>query len=342
MAAAPGVGGIARVGPVVEQRSEVHHRIADRRHVPVEDRGDPVGVRRVELAVVELRIVVDQCGRRRGGQRRSQPARHVVHERDRVDLLHPRPAVGPAVDLPLDEAGRSPQVGQLALGGVEERQVGERVHDGEAEPPSELGVVGQRVGQFVAHDLAPAPLHDEEVGPDDVVVVAEDERPRRPVEVPPEPGQHLVLAAHVVGSRRDGPERRPAEDQLGVPDAEQVGEVGAPPGELQDLDVALEVGQRLLQEPLQPGQVELVAAAHLGRLVGHGTDPTGRRAAGSLSDRRGQRAGATSRGRPASSALHCASVTGRRTAGAVPRSRATALPLRREPSQKKKKSAGMR
>ena len=51
-----GVGVVRR--PVVQQRAQVDQGIAERGHVPVEDRDDAVGVTRPELAVVDLEVVV--------------------------------------------------------------------------------------------------------------------------------------------------------------------------------------------------------------------------------------------------------------------------------------------
>ena len=45
------------------------------------------------------------------------------------------------------------------------------------------------------------------------VVVAEQVRPRRPVELLPELREGAVLAAHVVGAGRELPERRPPHDE---------------------------------------------------------------------------------------------------------------------------------
>ena len=66
------VGGIR---PVVEQDPDVHQGIPERRHVPVEHRVHPVGVGGIELAVVQLEIVVQDRGalRRRGGSAQACP-----------------------------------------------------------------------------------------------------------------------------------------------------------------------------------------------------------------------------------------------------------------------------
>ena len=110
--AALGRLGVRGIGPVVEQGAEVHERIAERRHVPVEDGGHAVGVLRGELAVVELEIVVDdgRAARRRAprGQARVDPL-HVVR---RVVRAGERPALGPAVELAVDEALGAAEVGR--------------------------------------------------------------------------------------------------------------------------------------------------------------------------------------------------------------------------------------
>ena len=71
---------VGRVRPVVEQSPEVDQRLAERGHVPVEDRRHPIRVARVELAVVDLVVVVQH-------RRRGRPAGIVAARRS------PTPAI---------------------------------------------------------------------------------------------------------------------------------------------------------------------------------------------------------------------------------------------------------
>ena len=75
------VARVVGLGPVAEQRAEVDERVAERRHVPVEDRLHAVGIGGVELAVVELQVVVHEGRAARGGQARGEA---------RVDLVEAR------------------------------------------------------------------------------------------------------------------------------------------------------------------------------------------------------------------------------------------------------------
>ncbi len=79
LGAGDSLGGGGAVRPVVQQRPQVGQRVAERRHVPVEDRGDLVGVTRGELAVVDLEVVVDQGGLAGLGQVPGQQLADPVH-----------------------------------------------------------------------------------------------------------------------------------------------------------------------------------------------------------------------------------------------------------------------
>ena len=152
-----------------------------------------------------------------------------------------------------------PSVVEVGGRRVEEVHVGHRVDEGERDPPPDVLVVGHRRRDVVADDLAAAALHDHEVGADHGVVVAEQVGPRRPVEDPPQLRQHAVLALHVVGAGRHDPERRPAQHQLGVAEAQQVREVGRAVRELQGRELARQLGQVGAQVGLQRRPVELLA-----------------------------------------------------------------------------------
>ena len=99
------------------------------------------------------------------------------------------------------------------------------------------------------------------------VVVAEQERPRRPVEPLPELREGAVLAAHVVSAGRELPERRSSHDERLLTDLDEVRQVRRPVGELQHPELAVEVGKLGPQVALERGPVELLAGSdrrHLG------------------------------------------------------------------------------
>ena len=140
-------------------------------------------------------------------------------------------------------------------------QVGHRVDEGHPDTSADVGMVGHRRRDRVADDLAVAPVHDHEVGADDVVVVAEQMRTRRPIERPPELRQHTELALHVVGSGRDDAEGRATEDELGGAEPQQIGQVGRPVRELQHLEPAVEPRQVRPEVGLEGRPVELLTGA---------------------------------------------------------------------------------
>src|SRR5882724_1155142 len=108
------------------------------------------------------------------------------------------PAPRPSIDLALDESGRSAEITELTRRRIEPLELGHGVDEREADPAANIGMTAHAGWDRRAHHLAPAALHHEEVGAEHGGVVAEDVRPRCPVEPSPEPGENLVLAPHVV------------------------------------------------------------------------------------------------------------------------------------------------
>ena len=205
MADPAGVRRVGRVGPVVEQRAEVDQRLAERRHVPVEDRLDAVGVGRVELAVVELEVVVHDRhpGRRR--QRRRQALGQLVHHAaDRR-----RDARGPSASASRRPGGRRspsgrPRSARSAAAGSS--RCSSAIASTRAKPirrPTSAWC-GHRRRHAVADDLAAAALHHDEVRADRPSWSSQNRYARgaRSNDLP-EPRQHPVLALHVVGAGRD-------------------------------------------------------------------------------------------------------------------------------------------
>ena len=146
---------VGRVGPVVEQHAEVDERLAERGHVPVEDALDPIGVGRVELAVVDLVVVVQHRDARRDRRHRGGQA---VADGDH--LRHPAgvdevPALAPARHLALDEAVGPAEVAEADGDRVEQVEVGERVDDGEPDAPGRVVVVGHRRSGTWSHTTTP-------------------------------------------------------------------------------------------------------------------------------------------------------------------------------------------
>ena len=102
---------VVRLDPVAERRAQVHERVADRGHLPVEHGDDPRQVVGVEHQVVELVIIVDQCRTRLARPVRRQPGRGPFQA---GDFVGPGISVapGPARHLALDVALRLADVAQ--------------------------------------------------------------------------------------------------------------------------------------------------------------------------------------------------------------------------------------
>ena len=127
------------LGPVGQGRPQVHERVADRGHLPVEDGDDPGQVAGVEDEVVKLEVVVDQGRRGRLGRPvRGQPGRGPFQVGDVVGagvLV----ALDPAGHLALDVALGLAEVVQPGGAVIERVQQGHVVDERLAEPPHQLG-----------------------------------------------------------------------------------------------------------------------------------------------------------------------------------------------------------
>ena len=97
--------------------------------------------------------------------------------------------------------------------------------------------------------------------PIDALVVAEQERSGRLVELLPELRQGAVLAAHVVGPRGELPERWAPHDEWPLAELDEVRQVGRTVGELEHLEVAVELGKVGPQVVLERGPIELLAGS---------------------------------------------------------------------------------
>ena len=223
------------------------------------------GSTRGELAVVDLEVVVHQGRAARlgevPGEQLADPVQGAAAvERDGL------PASLPAANLPLQVARGTAEVAQAALRRVDQMEVRERVHHGQ--PDATAGVLTdlQQLGDVVPDDDARAVLRDQEVRADHRLVgaVVESERRSRVRRV--QERQHVVLAAHVVCRRGDHAERRPAYDEVGLAEPDEVGEVRRAVGELQDREVPDRLWQVLPQVGLEGRPVELLPGTDLGDL----------------------------------------------------------------------------
>ena len=284
MARTPGSLTVGGIRPVVQEGAEVDERVAERRHVPVEDREDPVRVGRIELTVVELEVVVDDRGAAQGRQAAREARVHRVDRGRRVLEAGELPALRPSLELPLDEPRRSAEIPEVTRVGIEPVQLGHGVDEREGDPSADIAMTLHRGRDRGAHDLAASALHHEEVAPEHGRIVAEDVRAWRAVEVTPEPREDLVLPAHVVRAGGDLPHRRPTQDELVRADAQEVRQVRRAVRELENLDgiagAAEDIGEPGTQPGVQLLAVQLLAAAYrrgLGgfrqRDVGHAIPP---------------------------------------------------------------------
>ncbi len=156
---------IGRLAPVSAQRAEVDQRIAERRHVPIEDRRHAIGILGLELAVVELQIVVQHADALRRRHRCFEPAVHFVEQRH-VFVFCEFPARGPTLDLPLYESVRTTEVAESVCIRIDVVQIGHRIDQRVTRAFREAWMRQHGVGEAVADHHAGTPLHDDELRAD--------------------------------------------------------------------------------------------------------------------------------------------------------------------------------
>ena len=102
--------GVGRIGPIVQEGAQVDEGVAHGRHVPIEDRLHVIRVSGIELAVVQLVVVVQDRRARRGGHRRRQAIAESVHQRLGARRRGELPPMAPARHLTVDETIRPPEI----------------------------------------------------------------------------------------------------------------------------------------------------------------------------------------------------------------------------------------
>ena len=112
-----------------------------------------------------------------------------------------------------------------------------------------------------------APLHQIEGCPQDALVIAEQQRAWGRLVDPAEAGEDAVLSSHVVRRLDPVVEWRPAQDQLPIAQADEVGQVRMAVRELLDDERVLGGAELSLQITPQPREIELLARANGGRFI---------------------------------------------------------------------------
>ena len=237
--------GVVGLHPVGHRAGEVHQRVAEGRHLPVEHADDAGHVVGGEHEVVELEVVVDHAGRDVVGLVRVEP-RH--HRLEVGHVLGAGVAVArrPALDLAADVARALAEVGEAGGLRVDAVQLGEHVDGVEAQGARLLGRERHVGRPLAARDHAGDPVHRVEVAADHVGVVAEGDHRGDVVEDRRERRLDDVLPVHVVRAPGLGALRGAPHDEVAARRvAQQVGQVGGAAGELPHLGLAVEaLGRR--------------------------------------------------------------------------------------------------
>ena len=194
--------------PVGQRAGQVHERVADGRHLPVQNPHDAGDVLGVQHQIVEPEIVVDQAVPHVLRLVGLEPLHH------RGEIGHVRgagpPVPGrPALDLAAHVALTAVEIGEPGGVDVHRVQVHQRVDRRLGQSPRGDAIHAQFPRQVLAQDRAAHPLHHVELGADDRQVVAEPHHPRDERVHGPQRRLHSVLAAHVVRPAGLRPGRRP-------------------------------------------------------------------------------------------------------------------------------------
>ena len=272
---------IVRIDPVSERRPEIHQRIAEGRHLPVENRHDAAQVVGVEHQIVVLEIIVDQGDtglRRHVGE---EPGGGCFHRRDVIGLGGSI-APGPALDLTPDVAVRAAEVGQAGVLVVHSVQLGQgidhRIRD--RRHGLRIGLLGNGHPRS-EHDPFDS-LHQVERCAEHLRIRTIDDRFGNFSIAAGERRENPKLASHVMGGLDLGAERRSPQHKLEVGNRNQIGEIREAAGELADLDLLARAsrvsatgrtrrlgqhGQLTVEISTQSLEVEFLSTAHRGGSV---------------------------------------------------------------------------
>src|SRR5215471_12250503 len=162
---------IARLRPIAQDESQIHQRIADGRHLPIEYRLDPPRVARVEHDVIQLEVVMDERRRRRNGQLIGEPLDDPLHQRDLFGF-RTLPPLEPTAHLTLQKTIWLSKRDQSMLFDIDGVQLDQAVDESLAHSRRIIRKSRKlRWNAIADHDAAPS-LHDEENRSDDRGVLA--------------------------------------------------------------------------------------------------------------------------------------------------------------------------
>jgi hypothetical protein len=153
-------------------------------------------------------------------------------------------------------------------------QISERVDDLFAHRPAQVGPALE-LGRFVgANDAAAPAFHHVERRAGDARVVAQQIRTWSKREDRVQRCEPAALTRHVVRARGNGPERRTAQHEIEVAEADQIREIRVSAGKLLDgyrrarVEAGDAIGQFLAKIRAESIPIELFARAHRGRVTG--------------------------------------------------------------------------
>ena len=252
-------GRVLAVDPERAQVPEVGERVAERRHLPVEDGGEPHRRHGREQHVAEPEVAVHDGRRRRLGAVGGQPARDAVERRELTRAVA-LPQPGEARELALEVAVRAAEALEAGRAPVDRVEGDERVDERRAHRAAVRLGVERRRHRLVDHDPVD-PLHHVERRADHGVVVARGQHPRHG-RATLERAQHARLAQHVVRAGRQRAARRAAEHEVRAVAAQRERDVRVAVADRRDLRLARAEAVRV-----EPGHERLEDEQRLARAL---------------------------------------------------------------------------
>lgn len=227
--------GVVLLDPVAQGATQVHERVADGAHFPVQDTDDSERVGGVQDNVVQFEVIMDDAGTLGfRGNIGFQPGHDSFAVRDIGGACRSK-AFAPSQDLATDITVGLAQIRQPDGGGVQGVQFTISA-DKDFIQASHL-VLGRKeaLGKIFAQDDAFQMFHHVKRCAGYRGITAKGQGARCKGPMPVEGRQDFVFAAHVVGRGGLGAEGRPAQNEPAVVKGQQVSQIGCAAGILPDL-----------------------------------------------------------------------------------------------------------
>ena len=260
---------VVRLNPVGQAVPQIHQRITDGGHLPVQDADHLERVVRVQYYVVKAKIVVDH--------HLGNVLRHLVVEpaHHRLKITHIlraglAEAITPAADLPLYVTCPPAQLVQARRPGIHPMQVHQLVNHVQAELAGVRLTELKTLRKILAQDDALQAFHHIEIATQNVVIITDGDDVGHVRIDRLQSLHHLCLTQHIVGRFGDLAKRGPTENVGMVSVIHLVGQVRGTAWVLANVRLACELRNGLFHEPVYGGYIQLFAFTDIHRLINLG------------------------------------------------------------------------